>query len=73
LKSTMRVNGENGIGLSGSHLGHIFLILTEIIEDILVIEDYHKGRYLLKLKENTEISIVNNSVPGAFDSRPRHQ
>ena len=41
----------------GSHLGHIFLILIEIIEDILVIEDYRKGRYLLKLKENAEMSI----------------
>ena len=41
----------------GSDLGHIFLILIEIIEDILVIEDYRKGRYLLKLKENTEMSI----------------
>jgi len=43
-KGTMGVNKENKIGLRGSHLGHIFLILIEIIEDILVIEDYRKGR-----------------------------
>jgi len=57
LKGTMRINKENRIRLIGSHLGHIFLTLIEIIEDILVIEDNQKGRYLLKLKENTEMSI----------------
>ena len=36
----------------GSHLGHIFLILIKVIEDILVIEDYQKGRYLFDINSS---------------------
>jgi hypothetical protein len=38
-------------------LGHIFLIIDEIIEDILIIEGFLNYCYLLKLKEKLEVSI----------------
>ena len=42
--------------MSWLHLGHIFSILVENTEDILTIERFENCVYLLKLKENPEMS-----------------
>ena len=51
-------------------MGHIFLILGENIEVILVIERFENWRYLLRLKEKLEVSMGYNFIAGRIQVPP---